>query len=204
MALLLFPSLLNAQGFLEQFSYEGLGFSGIGIEVGAVASDRLTPEFSGALRIDYGRIAPRVRVLIGVSYFKGQFEDEEIASFEAALRGVVFDPTSDFRIDVGTISWSDIETSLDFQYMLESGHRVTSYFGLGFAVHLRNGSGTAIEDTFVEDALDTIEAGLAASLGTSIALIPQVHFTLDIRGGLTSELRTATARAGFMYRVRGT
>ena len=62
-------------------------------------------------------------------------------------------------------------------------------------------TGTAIDDTFVEDALDTIDAGLNFSLGTEIELVPAIHVTLGLRGGLTSELRTATASAGLMYRV---
>ena len=106
-------------------------------------------------------------------------------------------------IDIGTITWSDIEVDLDLQYVLVAGSRVTNYLGVGFATHIRNGSGAIIDDTFVEDALDTIDAGLNLSVGTAIMLVPAVHFTIDFRGGLTSELRTATARAGLMYRVAG-
>ena len=38
------PVTLPAQGFLEQFSYEGLRLSGLGVEMGGVVSDRLTAE----------------------------------------------------------------------------------------------------------------------------------------------------------------
>ena len=201
LALLLCPQLTLAQSFLEQFSYEGLRFSGIGFEFGGVASDRLTSEISGALRIDYGRIAPNVRVLIGVSYFKGDFNETEIAEFEEGISRVVENQPPGFTIDVGSVTWQDIEAGLDLQYMFEAGRRVTNFLGLGFSAHLRNGTGTAIDDTFVEDALDTIDAGLNLSLGTAIELVPAIHFTVDLRGGLASELRTATARAGVMYRV---
>jgi len=201
--LLLCPQLLAAQGFLEQFSYEGLRFSGIGFEAGAVASDRLTRKVTGAVRVDYGRIAPRVRVLLGASYFKGEFKPTEISKFEQGLERVVQNQPPGFTIDVGTITWSDIETDLDLQYVLEAGRRVTNYVGIGFAVHFRNGTGTAIDDTFVEDALDTVDAGLNLSWGTAIELLPEVQFTVDLRGGLTSELRTASARAGLMYRIPG-
>jgi hypothetical protein len=144
-----------------------------------------------------------VRVLIGASYFKGEFNATEIAEFEDGLERVVANQPPGFTIQVGSITWSDIEAGLDLQYVLEAGPRVTNYVGVGFAAHLRNGTGTAIENTFVEDALDTIDAGLNLSLGTSIAIVPQLHLTLDLRGGLASELRTATARAGLMYRVAG-
>jgi hypothetical protein len=74
---------------------------------------------------------------------------------------------------------------------------------VGFAAHLLNGTGAAIDDTFVEDALDTIDAGLNLTMGTAIELIPALQFTIDLRGGLTGELRTASARAGLMLRVPG-
>jgi len=200
--LLLCPHLTEAQSFLEQFSYEGLRFSGIGVEVGGVASDRLTTELSGAVRVDYGRIAPNVRVLIGASYFKGELNETEIQELALGIQRVVI-PAMSSVIDIGTITWSDIEVDLDLQYVLVAGARVTNYLGVGFATHIRNGSGTIIDGTFVEDALDTIDAGLNLSVGTAIMLVPAVHFTIDFRGGLTSELRTATARAGLMYRVAG-
>jgi len=201
-ALVLLPQVLAAQGFLEQFSYEGLRFSGIGFELGAIASDRLESAFSPALRIDYGRIAPGVRVLLGASYFRSDFNSDEIAEFETRLRGIVDDPTNDFTIDVGTITWSDIEADLDLQYVLDAGSKVAGLLGIGLAVHVRNGSGSAIDNTFVEDALDTIEAGVNVSLGTQVELVPSLHLTLDVRGGLTSELRSVGARVGLMYRVR--
>ncbi len=202
LTLMVCPQALVAQGFLEQFSYEGLGFSGIGLEFGGVLSDRLTREMTGAVRIDYGRIAPNVRVLFGVSYFEGQFNETEIREFALGIQRVV-DPGRSSLIDIGTITWSDIEADLDLQYVLDTGGRVTNYFGIGFAAHVRNGTGTIIDDTFVEDALDTIDAGLNLSWTTAVELVPAIHFTVDLRGGLTSELRTATARAGLMYRVTG-
>ncbi len=200
-AWLLLPGSLAAQGFLEQFSYEGLRLSGIGFEFGAVVSDRLTTEPTGALRIDYGYIAPKVRVLIGGSYFKGAFNSDEIARFEDQLRRVVIDPTLDFVIDVGTISWADFEGSLDLQYVFSPAARVIPYVGLGLGVHVRDADGTAIEDTFVEDVLDTIAAGVTVSLGAEFVLSPAVRFTADVRGELTSELRTASLRGGFAYRI---
>jgi len=203
LVLMLCPQLAAAQGFLEQFSYEGLRLSGIGFEFGGVASDRLTREYSGAVRIDCGRIAPKVRVLIGAAYFRGEFNPTEIGKFEHGLERVVQDQPPGFTIEVGSITWSDVEADLDLQYVLEAGGRITNYVGIGFAAHIRNGTGTAIDDTFVEDALDTIDAGLNMSWGAAIELFPVLHFTIDLRGGLTSELRTAAARAGLMFRVPG-
>ncbi len=191
---------IAAQSFLEQFSYEGLRLSGIGVEMGGIASDRLTSELSPAVRVDYGVIAPRVRVMLGVAYSRGDFSADEIAKFETQLRGVVSDPTGDFTIDVGRITLTDIEADLNLQYLFDAARRVTTYLGTGVAVHVRNGTGDAIDGTFVEDALDTIAAGFVVSFGAQVALTPGFHLTADFRGGLTSELRTASARGGVMLR----
>ncbi len=195
----LVPATLPAQGFLEQFSYEGLRLSGLGVEMGGVVSDRLTAEPSPALRVDYGVLAPRLRVMFRASYFRGEFNQNEITRFAQRLRRVVVDPTGDFAIDVGSITWSQLELDGDLQYLFPAD-RVQTYLGLGIGVHARDGDGTAIEGTFVEDALDTIVAGVNLSAGVEVALVSHLAATVDLRGALTSELRLASARGGLMYR----
>ena len=197
------PGPGQAQGFLDQFSYEGLGFSGIGFDIGPVGSDRLTTEVSGGVRVDYGMIAPRVRVMLGANYFKGELNQEEILKFERQLLQNVQDPTGDATVDVGRITWSNLEATFDLQYLFPSGPRFLTYIGLGIGVHVRNGSGTAIENTFVEDALDTITASADLTVGMDLALSDNFLFTTDVRGTLSSELIMASARVGFMYRIVG-
>jgi hypothetical protein len=199
-ALLFLPSSLAAQGFFDEFSYEGLRFSGIGIAVGAVASNRLETQFTGALSVDYGMIAPRVRVLVGVSYYRGDFKESEITDFEENLSELVDDPTGDFTISVGTVTWSDFAANLDLQYVIPAG-RITAFAGAGLGIHFRNGSGSAIDGTFVEDALDTIDASLNLSLGTQVQLIRELALTLGVRGALSSDLMSAGALIGCMYRM---
>jgi hypothetical protein len=79
---------------------------------------------------------------------------------------------------------------------------VTAYLGTGVSIHLRNGSGPAINGTFVEDALDVITAGLNATMGFEFNLSHAWRFTLDGRGMLSSGLRTASLRTGIMYRLK--
>lgn len=198
--LLLFPNLLSAQGFFDEFSYEGLRFSGIGMGLGAVASNRLETRVTGAVRVDYGMIAPRVRVLLGASYFRSDFEESEISDFEENLSELVTDPTNDFSIDVGSVRWSDLSADLDLQYVMPTG-RFTGFAGAGLGIHFRNGSGSAIDGTFVEDALDTIDASLNLSLGAQVQLIRELALTIEVRGALSSDLMSGAVLAGLMYRV---
>lgn len=194
------PRGLAAQGFLEQFSYSGLGLSGLGFDLGPVVSNHLDRAVSGAVRVDYGFIAPRIRTLISASYFRSRFDSSDIATFEQRLRGVVNDPTSDFNVDVGTITWTNVELDLDLQYMVGPGHRVTPYAGLGVGVQVRRATGAAIDNTFVQDALNTIAADLNGSAGIEIGLFRDLRLTIEGRGSLASGLTSATARAGLMYR----
>ncbi len=196
------PDPAAAQGFFDEFSYDGLGFAGIGLTIGPIASDRVTTEVSGGLQIDFGMFAPKVRVMFGLNYFKGQLNQSEIDAFQNKLLDVVNDPTGDATIDLGQITWSNLAATLDLQYLFAAGSRYAAHVGAGLGAHIRNGNGPAIEGTFVEDALDTIAASADLSVGFQFAISSRLHLTTDFRGSLSSELLSASARAGFMYRIQ--
>jgi len=192
---------LSAQGVLNQFSYDNLRLSGIQVDVGPLGASELTGAIVAGVRIDDGFIAPHVRVLLGVSYFRSEFDNEARTRFEQRIRQFIIDPSGDDTIDVGRIFWSDLTGDLDLQYVIPQGRGVTTYIGLGASVHLRNGSGAAIKGTFVEDALDEISAGFNASIGVEFHLSPAWRFTLDGRGVVSSGLSTVSLRSGLMYRL---
>lgn len=203
LALIAVPGLLPAQGALNQFSYDNLRLSGIQLDLGVLGASQLTGTVVGGLRIDYGRIAPNVRLLLGVSYFRSHFDRDARDRFEQRLRGIVIDPSGDDTIRVGQIFLSDIVGDVDFQWVFPQGKTATAYLGLGASVQVRNGSGRAIDGTFVEDALDAITAGLNATMGGEFNLSPAWRFTLEGRGMLSSGLKTVSLRTGLMYRLGG-
>jgi hypothetical protein len=192
---------LAAQRPLDRFTYDNLGFHGIWPEIGIVTSDRLKGTVSYGLRVDAGQFAPRLRVLIGLSYFRSDFKSEEIGEFESALEEVVDDPTQDFTIDLGGIRWSDIALELDLQYMLTPmTNRYRPYIGLGAGMHLRNGSGQAIDDTFVEDALDMLGAGVSGTAGLDVLLGRAFVLNIGGRAVFGSDLQTVGLTVGLGYR----
>lgn len=193
---------LHAQGVLNQFSYENVRLSGIQVDLGALGSSELQGAVVGGVRFDYGFIAPRIRVLLGLSYFKSEFDNDARARFERRIGALVDDPDSNFVVNVGRIFWSDLTADLDLQYVVPQGRGVTMYAGVGASAHLRNGSGSAINGTFVEDALDEINAGFNVTLGAEFNLSRAWRFTLDGRGVVSSGLSTVSLRSGFMYRFR--
>ena len=112
----------------------------------------------------------KIRVLVGLSYFQSDFKEDEIAKFEENLRDLVDDPTGDFEIEIGTVTWADLEAALYLQYVAPISDGIAGFAGAGLGLHLRNGWGQAINGTFVEDALDGIDASLDLSLGGHRAL----------------------------------
>jgi hypothetical protein len=197
------PSVrLSAQGLLSQFSYDNLKPSALQLDVGPLGGNNIRGALTGGMRLDYGLIAPHVRVLLGLSYFKADFSSTARARFEQRLKSVVVDPTGDDTIKLGSITWSDVTGDLDLQYLLPQGHAVTVYMGIGLGAHFRHGSGAAINGTFVQDALNEITAGLNGTLGAEFGA-KRWRFTLDGRGVLSSGLSTVSLRSGVMYRWAG-
>ena len=197
------PNRLAAQGVLNQFSYENLRLSGIQLDAGLLGASDLKGTTAGGLRVDYGRIAPKVRLLLGLSYFQSEFDQQTRNRFQQRLQSIVIDPTHDDTIKVGRIALSDVVGDVDFQYVFPQGHGVTAYLGAGFSVHVRHGSGAAINGTFVQDALDVITAGLNGTMAFEFNLSHAWRFTVDGRGVLSSGLRTVSLRTGIMYRLPG-
>lgn len=192
-----------AQGVLSQFTYDELRVSGLQVDVGAIATHELRGALVYGLRLDAGYLAPHVRVLIGVSRTSSLFTSRAVDRLNRSLLALVNDPDSNATIDVGRVRLSDVMLDLDLVYVFNDGRPVTFAAGLGAGVHFRNGSGPAIDRTFIEDALDGVAPAVNGTLAVSVALAPAWRFTGELRGALLSDYSTVAARMGFQYRFRG-
>jgi hypothetical protein len=195
------PGHLSAQGILSKFSYDNLKPSALQLDLGPVGGNNIRGTLTGGLRLDYGFIAPRVRLLFGVSYYRADFSSAARERFEQRLDSIVNPGTSD-TINLGRIRWSDVTGDVDLQYVLP-GRGVTTYLGVGLGAHIRHGSGPAINGTFVQDALNSITAGLNGTIGAEVGA-RRWRFTVEARGVLSSGVSTASLRSGVMYRWAGT
>jgi len=194
---------LTAQKILEQFSSENLVASAVGIDLGVLAGTDIRGTRTAALRVDFGRVAPSIRVLLGASYFQADLSGAALQRFAQRVRSVVIDPLGEDSIALGRITWSDLTGDLDLQYVMPQGQAVTAYMGLGLSVHVRHGSGAAINGTFVQDALNAITAGLNGTLGAEFGS-RRWRFAIDGRGVVASGLSTVALTAGARYRWAGT
>ena len=194
------PAAGSAQGVLSQFTYDELRLSAVQFDVGSITTHDLRGALVWGLRLDVGYLAPHVRVLVGVSRTSSVFTGRAVARLNRTLLALVNDPDSNATIDVGRVRLSDVILDLDLQYVFNDGRPVTFAAGLGAGVHFRNGSGRAIDHTFIEDALDGVAPAVNGTLALSVALAPGWRITSELRGALLSDYSSASARVGFQYR----
>ncbi len=197
------PIVSQAQSTLEQFTYDSVGFRGIQVGVGAMWSNKVETTAEYGLQVHLGEIAPKVRLMLGVSYFKADLTDEEISRLEAGILQLVDDPSGSATVDLGQVKWQDVAIAGDVQYLILGGgpRRWQHYVGAGFSFHFRNGSGERISGTVVEDNLDQLQIGLDLTAGTDVLLTRSLVLNLGVRGVLTGNLNTLTLGVGLGYRV---
>lgn len=192
------PVRLCAQ--FSEFSSEELRLRAVGLDFGVLAGTNILGTGTAALRFDIGTVAPRARVVLGLSFFRTNVSSTALHRFEQRLQSVVIDPSGDDTVNLGAITWGDAIADLDVQYLMPQGRSVLVYSGLGLSVHFRNGTGTAIRGTFVEDALDGITAGLNAMLGVELGA-KRWRLAVESRGVLASALSTIGISMGVRYQV---
>src|SRR5512143_3276653 len=185
------PGRLSSQGVLSQFTYDELRLSGFQLDFGSVTTKDLRGALIGGVRVDVGHLAPPVRVLLGLSYTRSRFTERAVTRFNRTLLKLVTDPDGNATIDVGRVNLSDLIADVDLQYVFNEAGPVSVVAGVGGGAHIRDGSGSAINGTFLEDALD------------GVAPTPAWQLTGELRGTLLSDCSTASARVGFMYRLPG-
>jgi len=196
-------SRLLSQGVLDQFSYDNLQPTGLRFELGPLGASKLKGALLAGVRFDAGNIAPRVRVLLGLSYFRSGFDQQSLNDFASRIRSLVHDPDSNFTVSVGQIRWSDLAGDLDLQYAFPQGTALTTFLGAGVGVHWRHGSGSAIDGTFVQDALDGLFPAVNFTVGAEVRVAPRLALSFEGRGVLSDGLASASLSAGLMYRFHG-
>lgn len=184
---------------LADYDYENLTFRGIGFDYGYIWPTRVEPTSSYTLRLDLGYLGPGVRIAPSISYWSSNFKKAEIARFADQLnalpalqdRGVVIQPE-----ELGSIEWSDFSLALDAHFVWTTPLKIYTYLGAGAALHIMNGSGSAVTDTFIEDLLDTTTPGIALMAGAEVQPFTRFRFYGEGRLSLLNDLRYPGLRLG--------
>lgn len=191
--------LVGAAQDIADIDYEHLAFRGIGFDVGYLWPTKVEPTESYALRFDFGYAGPGLRIVPSITYWKSPFEAREIQEFADRIATLVADQTGGPPpvLDFGTIQYRDIAIGIDGHVMWELPLDLLTYGGLGLAAHFLNGSGVAIDGTFVEDLLDSIEPGFNLHFGMEYPVTNGSRLYTVARYEVMSDLQYFNVRVGW-------
>lgn len=190
---------------LADFDYENLRFRGFAPEWGYLWPTRVEPTQSWGVRLDLGYLGPGLRIVPSVTYWKSTFKASEVRELEdrvASLISTQIDqppPT----VDLGVIDWSDVALAVDAHFVWRVPYGVLTFAGIGAAAHMLDGSGTAVDDTFVEDLLDSVTAGFNVHAGAEYPLARRFRAYGQLRYELMGDLRYSQLRLGGQVMIGG-
>lgn len=194
---------LDGQG-LEQYDYANLRLRGVGGELFLVSPNDHDEAVGFGLRLDLGFLGPHVRVMPRFAFWDSEIEEEEVERLETKLEDVVAEQNPDLPrpvIELGAIDREAYLGGVDIHWVPLITEPVRPYLGVGGEVYLLNGTGDAIEDTFVEDGLDLLTAGVSAVLGLEVQVQGGLTLYGDVRGALVADVRNVSVTAGVAYMV---
>lgn len=187
---------------LADYDYENLSIGGVGVDYGYARPNRVEPMPVYTLSVDLGFLGPGVRLMPSVSYWTSRLARAELERLADQLNRLDALQIQGVQADqFGTIHWSDVSLGVDAQVVWVAPLGVHTYLGAGAALHAMNGRGDAIDDTFVEDLLDTVTAGVAASAGLEAPVLDRVWLYGEARYAVLSDVRYPMARLGLSFRT---
>lgn len=200
-ALLLVGSRAEGQR-LEEYDYENLRLRGVGVELFYVSPNDVDATLGVGARLDLGFLGPKIRVAPRFAFWDSEVEEAELDSLATRLADLVQRQNPDQprpEIDLGRVDRDAIIFGTDLHWLPLVDDPVRPYLGVGGEIYILDGSGEAIEGTFVEDALDLLTAGVSGVVGLEIDL--ERGFTLygELRGSLVADVRNVALTAGIAY-----
>jgi hypothetical protein len=182
---------------LSDLDYEYLSFRGVMLDAGRIFPSRVDPAWTLGGRIDLGFLGTGVRAVLGVNHWSSTLVREEVEKLETRLEELILEQTGLVTpVDLGEITWSDTALHGDVHMLWRVPFGFLTYLGIGGSAHVLRGSGRAIDDTFVEDLLDSVRAGINAHTGIEIPLGGRLRFVGEARYELLENLSYLQLRAG--------
>lgn len=190
---------------LADYDYEHLAFRGVGLEAGYIFPNNVENTYTVSARMDLGYLGPGLRIVPGVSFWESSLVGSEVRKLEDRLADLVVReaPPGTPRPDVSLspIDWSDLVLSLDGHFVWSIPYGVLTYAGAGGSAHLMNGKGPAIDDTFIEDLLDSVRAGFNFHGGLELPVHENFRIHTAARYEFLGDLRYAELRVGGQFLV---
>lgn len=188
---------------LADFDYENLSFRGFAPEWGYLWPTRVEATQSWGVRLDLGYLGPGLRIVPSVNYWKSRFKGSEVRELEDRVASLITSQTDGPApsVDLGVIEWSDVAVAVDAQVVWRVPYGILTFVGLGAGTHMLNGSGPAIDGTFVEDLLDSVTAGFNLHAGLEYPVADRFRLYGQGRYEVMGDLQYAQIRLGgqFMF-----
>lgn len=184
---------------LADYDYENLTFRGFGFDYGYVWPNKVESTDQYSVRLDLGFLGPAVRISSSLSYWSSAFKEPELQRLADRLEQLpaLQEQGVDLSAaDLGRVRWSDVAASVDAQMVWTVPLDIITYVGAGLGLHALNGRGTSIEDTFVEDLLDSISPAVSFSAGAEYQLAERLRVYGEGRYTLLSDIHYPGVRAG--------
>jgi hypothetical protein len=192
------PAIAGAQT-LADYDYDNLTFRGVGFDYGFIWPTKVTSAPTYTIRMDLGFLGPGVRVAPHISYWSSDTratELDRLAGQINRLPPLIQQGVTITAEDLGKITWSDLSIGLDVHMLWTTPVGIMTYVGGGVAIHALNGHGDFIENTFVEDLLDSTAAGLALMAGMEFQALPRLRVYGEARYTLVTDIRYPGLRLG--------
>jgi hypothetical protein len=195
----------------EDYDYENLEFRGVGLEVGWVTPARVSSALLLGLRADLGYLGPNLRISPSLSFWSSRLRASEVNRLAEQIQSVCLRQrervTECPLLELGDIRMSDLALNVDAFYEFpNTPFLFIPYAGLGGGLHFLNSRGELINDTFIEDFLDSLAPGINGVGGLRIPLTETFEVLAEARYMLASEIRYGglSLGASWLFPVRGT
>ncbi len=199
---LAFPATGRAQE-LADFDYEHLSFRGLTAEWGYLFPNRVQETPSLSVRADLGFLGPGVRVVTGVTHWSSFLVPQEVGRLEDRVQELVFEQSGqEVEVDLGRVEWSDVAVHADAHMMWRVPFGLITYAGLGLTAHVMSGGGRAVADTFVEDLLNSVRAGVNVHGGVEYPVTRWFRVLGQGRFEVLEDLRYLEFRVGGQLLLR--
>jgi opacity protein-like surface antigen len=194
------PGAARAQDMTD-YDYENLVLSGVGAHVVEIFPSRSEPTLGLNVRVDLGLLGPNVRISPGLTFWSTQLRDSEVERMEQRIEDACDRGGSPCPgVDLGDVEISDLSLDVDAHFLWATDYVVEPYAGVGVSLHLLNGRGDFIEDTFVEELLDAIAPGFNVVGGLEFPITESLRVLGEARGVLTGNVRYISLGVGGAWR----
>ncbi len=159
----------------------------------------LETTISYGLHADMGFVGPNVRIVPSMRYWSSNLQQAQLDRLSEQIvqiceRQAAICPA----LNLGEVQRTDLELSTEAHYIIPIASALSLYAGGGLSLHLLNGRGELIDDTFVEDLLDTVAPGFNLIAGTDVPL-GKIRLYGEARGVLTSDIQYGNFALGVTF-----